>query len=47
LDSGASDHLANNENLFTTITELDEPIKISVAQNDVFIYAVKKGTVKL
>jgi len=47
LDSGASDHLANNESLFTTITELDEPIKISVAKNDVFIYAVKKGTVKL
>jgi len=47
LDSGASDHLANTENIFATITELSEPIKIAVAKNDVFIYAIKKGTVQL
>ena len=47
LDSGASDHLINNEESFSNFIELQPPIKISVAKNGTFINATKKGTINV
>ena len=47
LDSGASDHLINREDLAVNFNELEEPIKISVAKNETFITATKKGTMNV
>ena len=45
LDSGASDHLINQDKIFSSYTELSPPINISVAKNGVFITATKKGKI--
>jgi len=46
-DSGASDHLTNNENLLSNVCHLESPIKIAVAKSDEFIFATKKGSMEL
>lgn len=43
LDSGASDHIINREDLFTSSTDLNTPLKISIAKTGAFISATKKG----
>ena len=45
LGSGASDHLINQDKIFSSYTELNPPINISVAKNGVFITATKKGKI--
>lgn len=45
LDSGASDHLINREDLAQNFMELKKPIDISVAKNGTFIKATKKGNI--
>lgn len=45
LDSGASDHLINREDLADTFADLQTPIKISIAKNGAFITATKMGTI--
>lgn len=47
LDSGASDHLTNREDLLFDFTVLDPPLKISVAKHGEFITATKKGKMKV
>lgn len=44
LDSGASDHIINREDLFISHTVLQPPLRISIAKNGAFISATKKGT---
>lgn len=45
LDSGASDHVVNEEKVFSSIQVLDPPIRISIAKNGEFIMALKKGQI--
>ena len=45
LDSGASDHLINQENLFSSFTMLQPPLNISVAKNGAYITATKRGII--
>lgn len=45
LDSGASDHLINSDKEFSSVIELNPPMKISVAKNGEFITATKKGKI--
>lgn len=47
LDSGASDHLINREDLAQNFAVLEEPIKISVAKNETFIRVTKKGNLSI
>lgn len=47
LDSGASDHIINREDLFVSYTDLHIPLKISIAKNNEFISATKKGTLQV
>ncbi|GBP59571.1 Copia protein [Eumeta japonica] len=47
LDSGASDHIINREDLTHNFTDLDKPLMISIAKNGVSITATKKGTLKV
>ncbi|KAH8350659.1 hypothetical protein KR084_002979, partial [Drosophila pseudotakahashii] len=47
LDSGASDHLINDESLFIDSVELVPPLKIAVAKKGEYIYASKRGIVRL
>ncbi|KAH8413841.1 hypothetical protein KR222_009127 [Zaprionus bogoriensis] len=47
LDSGASDHLINDESLYTDSVELVPPLKIAVAKQGEYIYASKRGIVRL
>ncbi|KAH8351722.1 hypothetical protein KR084_005477 [Drosophila pseudotakahashii] len=47
LDSGASDHLINDESLFIDSVELVPPLKIAVAKQGEYIYASKRGIVRL
>lgn len=47
LDSGASDHLVNRDDVFTSFTDLNNPLKISIAKNETFISATKKGTINV
>lgn len=47
LDSGASDHIINRDDLFSTYTTLTVPLKISVAKNSEFISATKSGTLQV
>lgn len=44
LDSGASDHIINREDLFINSVDLSIPIKISIAKQGHFISANKRGT---
>lgn len=45
IDSGATDHLVNQPGCFTTVTELESPMEISVAKLDASIIATRKGTI--
>lgn len=45
LDSGATDHIVNQENLFSEICHLPTPIEIGVAKNNTTVVASKKGTI--
>lgn len=47
LDSGASDHITNRDDLFTSFECLNPPLKISVAKNNTFISATKRGNINL
>lgn len=47
LDSGASDHLINDESLYIDSVELVPPLKIAVAKQGEYIYASKRGIVRL
>lgn len=47
LDSGATDHLVNRQDIFKTITNLDMPLKISIAKVNESISAIKKGTIEV
>lgn len=45
LDSGATDHMVNDENAFTTIKELDTPFKVNVAKQGVSLNAEHRGQI--
>lgn len=47
LDSGASDHIINRQDLFIHYSRLIIPLKISVAKNGTYITATKRGTIKV
>ena len=47
LDSGATDHLVNQLEMFTTMTELEVALKINIAKNNEAINATKKGTIQV
>ena len=47
LDSGASDHIVNSKDMFTSYIDLQPPVQIAVAKKDEYIYATAKGIVKL
>lgn len=44
LDSGATDHIINREDLATNFIKMQSSLKISVAKNGVYVYATKKGS---
>lgn len=46
LDSGATDHMVNDENFFKTIRKLNNPINADVAKKGVSITAERYGTVQ-
>lgn len=47
LDSGATEHIINREDLTENFTELETPIKISVAKAGTSITATKRGTINV
>lgn len=47
LDSGATDHIVNQEDLLTRITDLPTPIEISVAKNDTTVIARRRGSIEV
>lgn len=47
VDSGCSDHLVKDRQLFEELKPLAKPVKIAVAKNDESIVATHSGTVKL
>jgi hypothetical protein len=46
VDSGASDHYCNELNLFHKVKELETPVKVSVA-NDQIVMATHKGDINI
>ena len=47
LDSGASDHAINNDDLFSSFENLPAPMKIYIAKNGAYINATKRGQIKI
>ncbi|CAK9816176.1 Copia protein [Anthophora plagiata] len=47
LDSGASEHITNRENVFSSFEEIKPPMKISIAKEGAFILATKRGTIEV
>lgn len=47
LDSGASDHLVNDESYFSVSSELNSPITISVAKSGESLQAFKVGEINV
>ena len=47
LDSGASEHLVNRDDLFDTYTTLQQPLNMSVAKTGAFITTTKRGNIKV
>lgn len=45
IDSGASEHMANDEAMFTELWTLTKPVIIGVAKNGASITATKCGTI--
>lgn len=45
LDSGATDHMTNNIDIFNCLVKMQTPITIAVAKNDVTLSALRKGDV--
>lgn len=46
VDSGASDHMANDEKYFENLVALKNPVVIGVAKNGVCVQATKMGTIR-
>lgn len=47
VDSGATDHLINRDDIFESYIDLKPPIKIAVAKNGVFVTATKRGSINV
>lgn len=47
IDSGATDHIVNEIDIFTTVTSLEEPLKISIPKRGEAIVAEKVGSIKI
>lgn len=47
IDSGCTDHMVNEKEVFSSIVMLKVPIKISVAKNDDFLLAIGVGNIKV
>lgn len=47
LDSGATEHIVNDLNLFTECKKLMDPIRITVAKKVTVIEATHKGTIQV
>lgn len=45
IDSGCTDHLVNNKNVFKEIVILDKPVKIAVAKNNNYLSAIGVGNI--
>lgn len=45
IDSGASEHMTNDESLFKSWKNLDKPISIGIAKHGVSIFATKIGMI--
>nr|XP_011313213.1 PREDICTED: uncharacterized protein LOC105272697 [Fopius arisanus] len=46
-NKGASDHLINRDDMFSSVIELDPPIKISIAKHGEFLSARRKGKINV
>lgn len=47
LDSGATDHLVNSLDYFSTVVDLPVPLKISIAKKNESISALKRGSINV
>lgn len=47
LDSGATDHIVNQSDIFIKVTDLLQPIKIAVAKINESITAIRRGTIQV
>lgn len=47
LDSGASDHIINRDDLFIKYNNLQTPVKLSIAKHNEFISATKRGSINV
>ena len=47
IDSGASHHIINDDKIFEKCIDLGTPIEIQIAKKGTYIYATKKGTVRI
>ncbi|XKL68094.1 hypothetical protein PGB90_003585 [Kerria lacca] len=47
VDSGSKSHLINNNELFYEFRELRKPYRVRLADNKMYINAIKHGTVKI
>uniref|UniRef100_A0A1Y1MQF0 Endonuclease n=2 Tax=Photinus pyralis TaxID=7054 RepID=A0A1Y1MQF0_PHOPY len=47
IDSGCTDHLVNNNNIFSHFVKLDNPIKIAVAKNESYMLATGVGNIEV
>lgn len=47
LDSGATDHLINQEDAFSEVRDLPVPMKITIAKKDAAIKATKRGSINI
>jgi hypothetical protein len=47
VDSGATEHIINNDKFFTTLQDLREPFSIAVAKKKTWVFATKRGNIML
>ena len=45
LDSGATDHFVMREDVLNDVVDLQPPIAVSIAKNEVTVNATKKGNI--
>lgn len=45
LDSGATDHIVNNQDFFSAYTQITSPLKINIAKTGAFIHALGRGRI--